>query len=354
MIRLHHLLVVLCSLVYSHALYAQADFRPGYVILNSNDTLHGEIDYSGDVKMASNCRFRSDANAEVKEYKPQNLIGYRFDNSKFYVAKETEKGLYFLEFIIKGKLNVYRLWDGDGVHYYVEKEGYKLIELPYEEHTESMDGKLFKIKSEKHKDRLRYYLKDAKELYPEIESIERPDRKKLIILAKDYHHFVCKNDSCIVYEKNYKKSKIALELLLGASHFPKGFAFAPGWYFEQGLLFYISVNSNNENVYFKTGLTHVRLKSADKTEKADYLKIPFQFQYLFPKGVVRPKFSGGLNVYIPYGIAYAINAGANIQLAEKLSLVFDAELESVSNGNTIMPSSNIVYSLTTGLRFALR
>jgi len=348
------LLCVFISLAYSNVLYAQADFRSGYILLNANDTLRGEIDYSGDVKMALRCRFRLGANAEVKEYKPQDIVGYRFDNSKFFVTKEIETGTYFLEFLIKGKLNVYSFWDEGGVNYYIEKEGYKLMELPYKQYTEATNGKYYQYKSEKHKDRLRYYLKDAKELYPEIESIEQPDRKSLITLAKDYHHFVCKNDSCIVYEKKFKKSKMAFEVLVGLNHFPKELAVANAWYFEKGVLFYISLNTNNENVYFKTGLKHLRLKSQDEKEEADYLKIPLQFQYLFPKSIIRPKFFGGLNLYLPFGVSYALGIGANVQLNEHVFWVFDTEVEAISNGNTILPSSKVLNSFNTGLRFNIR
>ena len=39
-------------------LNAQTDFRPGYIIENSGDTIHGEIDYRGDILMGNVCRFK--------------------------------------------------------------------------------------------------------------------------------------------------------------------------------------------------------------------------------------------------------------------------------------------------------
>ena len=65
-------------------LYAQTDFRPGYVITNSNDTLYGEIDYRGDRLMSEVCKFRSNGR-DIVEYTPYDIAAYRFTDSKYFV-----------------------------------------------------------------------------------------------------------------------------------------------------------------------------------------------------------------------------------------------------------------------------
>lgn len=70
-------------------LCAQTDFRRGHIITLNSDTVYGEINYSNEGKLNQVCYFRSPA-GEIVEYTPEELTGYRFDNSKYYVSKEFE------------------------------------------------------------------------------------------------------------------------------------------------------------------------------------------------------------------------------------------------------------------------
>nr|MCR5394962.1 hypothetical protein [Bacteroidales bacterium] len=108
------LLLVLCSIG-----YAQVNLREGIVITLVGDTLHGDIDYRTDAMNAEHCSFRQDGQSEVRTYRPGEIYGYRFiDNGRYYVSKEVtnENGkseMFFLEFVVRGKLNLY--YKGDNV-----------------------------------------------------------------------------------------------------------------------------------------------------------------------------------------------------------------------------------------------
>lgn len=80
------IILLLCLL----NLNGQTNFRPGYVITNSNDTLQGLIDNKGDVKNAKNCEFKESADAKVKEFKPFGIKGFRFKDDKYFVSKKRQ------------------------------------------------------------------------------------------------------------------------------------------------------------------------------------------------------------------------------------------------------------------------
>ena len=54
-------------LILTGVLNAQSDFRPGYIISTTGDTIFGEIDYRGDLSMSNVCRFKNGEN-ETKKF----------------------------------------------------------------------------------------------------------------------------------------------------------------------------------------------------------------------------------------------------------------------------------------------
>ncbi|WP_339795010.1 hypothetical protein [uncultured Imperialibacter sp.] len=86
---------------------AQPDFRPGYVVRLQGDTLHGFINYSH----LEICEFRENRRSAVKLYKPQEIKGYGFINSRFYESFSSSATKLpesvFLELVQSGKLSLY-------------------------------------------------------------------------------------------------------------------------------------------------------------------------------------------------------------------------------------------------------
>ena len=137
--RLRHFL--LFGLLFAiGSLHAQTDFRPGYVINMNGDTLQGDIDYRGDLIMSELCKYR-DKDYSIKNYSPNDIIAFRFINGKYYVSKKINNRPVFLEYLIKGKLNIYYNRDEKGDHYYIDKQDAKLTEIQYEEGIKYVDDK---------------------------------------------------------------------------------------------------------------------------------------------------------------------------------------------------------------------
>lgn len=67
-----HKCIILFLLLSSLVINAQTDFRDGYVILNSKDSIHGKIDYQSDFKMSKICKFKN-LQGVIYEYRPNEL-----------------------------------------------------------------------------------------------------------------------------------------------------------------------------------------------------------------------------------------------------------------------------------------
>ena len=315
----------LLGLLFSTAiLNAQTDFRPGYIIKVSGDTIYGQIDYRGDLFMGEVCRFRNNDREDELRYSPADLVAYRFTESKYYVSQEINGAKVFLEFLIKGQINIYYLRDSNGDHYFLEKAGNPIIELPYEEGIKYVDGKKVFFRTKKHIGLLTYYMQDAPEFQARINEIGKPEHESLIKLSEDYHSKVCKDGPCIIYEKKPPFRKVNLEAVAGIVNFENAGDFNNGSYFQSGVIAHFWMPRTNEKIYFKTGLLYSRIEDTDG-DKRNYIKVPTHIGYMAPNtyrirpsvsiGLLSPSYSAGvavkINKRINVGVQSWVNFGCN-------------------------------------------
>ena len=358
-------LVLLVLFISSGLLNAQTDFRSGYIIRALGDTAYGEIDYRGDLRMSTICKFKS-SDKEIKEYTPNDILAYRFTDSKYFVSREINGGKVFLEYLIKGELNIYYLRDDEGDHYYLDKEGEKLMEIPYEKKIKDIDDKLVFYESKNHIGLLKYYMQDAPGLQSSINNMSKPEHQSLIKLAEKYHNVVCDGEKCIIYEKKQPFITVNLEVLGGVTYFrPYIYTLDPSLYlnhklyFQGGVIGHLWMPRTNENLYLRTGILFSRLgllyyHSSERIIDIGFgniYKIPIHIEYVYPKGIIKPKLSYGLNFYFPKYPLYStvsLNLGANIKLLNSLylSLTSDIELDAAM---MVMPIHLKAYSFNIGL-----
>lgn len=299
-------LIIFFFLLYATELKSQIDYRPGFIQLTTGDTLYGEIDYRTDFLMGSGCRFKTNDFAAVREYMPDEISAYRVDNSRYFVSKDikTEEGStkVFLEYLIKGKVDIYYYRDKNSAdHYYIDKEGYGLMELPYKTTDKYIDGANYQFESKDHIGILKYYLQDAPDFQTQIEQIRKPDRDNLIKLTEAYQKKVCKDENCIIYERYLPFLKIDLQPTFGLLHM-RG---SNKKITEFGGFVYLWMPRSHENLYFKTGLlnksrTDYYFFDAVTIENDFYntFEIPFQIQYLSSSKRFKPLASIGINFLI--------------------------------------------------------
>ena len=309
---------LLVSFVFiSVCLNAQTFFKPGYVIKSVGDTLFGEVDYRGGNRMSKICTYRHNAKDSVRHFSPEEILGYRFPESKYYISKEVDGEKVFLEFLINGRMNVYYLKDERGEdHYYIEKDSLGLAEIPYEEGLRKREGQgqEYLYTSTRHFGLLALYMQDAKGMQPEIMKLKKPDHNNLIALAKDYHNAVCNGDKCIIYEKKLSPIKVGFEAVIGQM-FVDNYILGKFNFSQAGILAHIWMPLVNENLYLKTGIL---LPLGKQEDPLDYgFEIPFQIEYVYPHGILRPKFAIGTN--LPF-LTIDLTPGVNVKLTKWLFL----------------------------------
>ena len=282
-------LIFTTFLLFSGLIQAQPDFRPGYIITRESDTLTGQIDYR-DARMSKMCRFKPEGRDDETTYLPNDIPGFRFNDGKYYVSKEVKGEKVFLEFLIDAKVSVFYMKDIKGNHYFLEKEGLGLTEIPYEDKEQVIDEKMVFIEPTKHIGVLNYYFHDAPELQTRIFRMGEPGHENLIKLAVDYNNLVSEDGNTVIYKKKIPVLSLAIEPFGGLVKYnSKHLIYGTG--FAYGFDLHLWMPRSNENLYFKTGIHYVGADSGQ------LFKMPLKLQYLYPSEHFRPRASIGVNVY---------------------------------------------------------
>jgi len=320
-------------------LQAEGNFKAGYIITNSKDTIKGFISQVN-VDAYTRCSFKMTLDGNVTDYNPGEISAYRFgDDGMYFISKQIQTAdgtkVLFIEYLIKGNANIYFMRDHVD-HYYIETENNKLMELSEPEtRIEKKDGLTY-LKPASYFGKLKFMLSDCPDIYPEIDKLKL-EPQSLITLAKDYHTKVCTTEQCVIFESKSKPIKLHLGIMVGASlnsfDFQKGYtnyAFGSlmGLKLELENLFFNSKQSLlqvglvmnkfstytfylRDNYYFYYNDKYI---TSAKTEGVDIntyaLKIPVTYNYLLSLGKIRPYIGVGLdntlllsqnkNLYINY------------------------------------------------------
>jgi len=338
------LIILICCMLSINNVIAQLDYRSGYVITNSTDTIKGYILYK-DINASKKCSFKKMLVDKPIDYAPGDILSFRFDDGKYFISKETplKKGntILFLEYLIKGKANIYFMKDDGEEHYFIETDKNKIIELTQPEEfikvnesdaTPISPSGTYKRPS-LYTGKLKYMLSDCPDIYPEIERVKL-NHSSLIKLAEDYHNKVCNSEKCIIFERKDKHVKINFGLLAGVSL--NSFDFGHQIYTNYSIGSLIGCRLYFENILFSVEHTSLQVgfilqkfsnyklnavngyeSYAIKYNGENYtlspfndpikninvkmvaLKIPVTYNYIFLISKIRPYIGGGFtNMYI--------------------------------------------------------
>lgn len=342
--------IILMLFLSAHMASAQADFRPGYIITVPGDTLYGEIDYRGDLLMGSVCRFRNE-HKEIKDYTPNDIFAFRFIDSKFFISKDVDGKRMFLEYLLNGEVNVYYVRDDSGDHYYINRDGEDLVEIPYEEGIRRIRGRQILYQSNHHVGLLTYYMQDAPQLKSKIDRIKSPSHHNLIKIAEEYHHAVCDDKECIIYEKRQPLIKVNLEGVIGAIYLNNKAILENDLmdvldrpYFLRGVLVHFWLPRANEKLFLKTGILYTKLRENDGG-RTSYLKVPLHIGYMAPPTyTIRPTFS--FSIYSP-----SYSAGVVAKVSEHVNIGVQAWGDFYSTKIPWVPAQLMQYSILGNVYF---
>ncbi|KAA3631689.1 MAG: hypothetical protein DWQ02_16060 [Bacteroidetes bacterium] len=309
------------------SLNAQSDFRDGFIINNKQDTIYGFLDYRGSISNAEKCIFRKDIKSENITYSPEEIKGFRFTDSKYYISRSVEidgeARPLFLEYLLNGIVDIFYYRDEIGDHYFVDNGDGTLYELKNEEKEVVVDGTRYIQESNEYIGVLKYTFKDSYEILQKVDNISL-DHRSLIKITYDYHHKVCTDgQKCIIYEKKLPKIKKKIGVFFGA----KGMSLSQTreyvdklYYLEDsefgfeifptyGLFYNMDMPNINERFYLQfecaysqTSFTtsnsfidpvYSRTHLNDISLKMKTINSSVFLKYEFPQGKIRPTFEGG-------------------------------------------------------------
>lgn len=207
-------LFFLTSIYFAHS---QKNFKPGYIVTNTLDTIQGLVDYRVEGENAIACRFKVSENEKEQLFLPGQITGFHFTNEKTYyvsktfVIKNTESTV-FLEYLYKGAMNLYYFKDNRELftYYLFEDEKGKIVPITnnYGDKKTSDDGKA--VAENRNKAVLKYVFRNCEPLFKQIERTQfRHD--DMIRLVKEYNILCGGQEKHYEFETGMDKRRVKME-----------------------------------------------------------------------------------------------------------------------------------------------
>ena len=205
--------VILFLLFCFVSVYGQSKWKPGVVFQQNGDTLSGLIEENSMVVHHRYCFFKYDTGRVIIKYTPDQITGYKFADGNFFISRpvkfKDEEVLMFLQFMVKGKANLY-FYRGESDRYFIEKDS-QLVELQNSMKEVVFHDRTLVKEGKEYVGTLAILMQDAG-MYDEIQKTSLDD-KSLINIAREYHKKICPDETCIIYEKQ----RIPTEINVGVS-----------------------------------------------------------------------------------------------------------------------------------------
>lgn len=224
------ILFLVLVLFFSVGVYGQLNFKKGYIITGSNDTVYGKINDSGGNRNAKVCLFKELNTKKVIRYYPEDINAYRMIGDKYYVSRKiSRKGKskrIYIEVLIKGEVSLYKYWKNSHAGYYIEKNDGEMVELDnaqalYRYKTESNSGIIYSptiaIESQAYMDTLHSLFRDADLVHDQIERTSFDDFS-LTETTKAYLNEVFKGNDCINFERDLNMYRVRFGLFAGLQY----------------------------------------------------------------------------------------------------------------------------------------
>jgi len=169
--------------------FAQSEFKPGYIITTANDTITGFINYRGFTGNTNECIFKANLADKSTVYNPSQILAYRFQAAKYYVSSSyinfKSASPVFLEYLIKGKINLFQYRDNKGDHFVVSKDTLP-VELENSESRVEVNGTKYIKNVYSYKGQLKNLMSDRADLFSEIDNTKF-DASSLLDIVRKYN-----------------------------------------------------------------------------------------------------------------------------------------------------------------------
>lgn len=304
-------------------LNAQENFVPGMILKVDGTSASGKIDYQDYHSLSKRVSFM-DGNGANTILLPQELKGYEiFDGPKF-VSKEVDGLTYFLQILFEGRANLYTKRDVKGKNrFYIDKKDKPLQEILFSQEIVTAEKGNYLSSSKKHIGLLSLYMVDAPVTKETIKTIS-PNHKSLLKLFKQYHAEVCPDEVCYAFVDKTPVAVVHFEPVLSWINYQysnklsaNNRSFIPGIYINIGLPRQIKTS----HIRLGALLGSAKIVNEDGIAKTqEFFKFNAHLMYVSQKGIIRPKFSGGLDYIIPHQAGFGLMGGFNIHLNKMMAI----------------------------------
>ncbi|MCA8831362.1 porin family protein [Hymenobacter pini] len=211
---------------------AQADFRAGYIVPLSGDTLRGQVDARGAQRNARMVRFRPSPEAAATEYRPRQIRGYGFTGGQIYQAAvvaltdsaqlsnltearyDTVARPSFLEVIVRGPASLLFLRDErSNDHFYLQMadgQPKELVRRMVMEKNNTVQRSL-----DEYKYTLAAGFRSCPSVQPSINTV-RFDQAGLIRIVKRYNE--CTGGPSVMPAATSRQNHVQLALVAGGEY----------------------------------------------------------------------------------------------------------------------------------------
>jgi hypothetical protein len=316
---MHRLIFFIIALGFTTSSFSQSDFRKGFIITSSKDTVFGLIDYREGSKPYKSCAFKKTEGESTTTYDPNEIRGYGFIEGKYFESREIKEEnqiqkVIFIEVKIKGVVSLYKFDNS----FLVEKTGDTLTRLYNKIEERLIDTKIVQWNTNEHVVKLNWLLFDCVDLRERIQKIRLIERE-LISLIEDYNQ--CTGKPAITYNASKPWMKLEMGMVGGLNISNLEFATSADKFkhlkgsFDVskspviGLSFDIlsprlseRFSFHGDVLYIKSKYENVNIFTSYYSTERDYvtielhqLKIPVGVRYTFPEKKITPYFNMGIS-----------------------------------------------------------
>jgi hypothetical protein len=187
----------------SISLFAQAQYREGYMITLDKDTLHGQVYYRMNSSAYDVCKFQDAQGTKV--FTPHEISGFGFTDDAFFSSRFID-GL-FVEVLLAGRITMFKHKN----NLYLKKEGYDYFPIDNEKMTMVNNHK---VKSpSKWRGLLTYMTSDCNS--GSFDFANNTGQIRELILALQTYH-TCINEPHIEYKSNRPWTRFEPGIFVGA------------------------------------------------------------------------------------------------------------------------------------------
>lgn len=153
---------------------------------------------------------------------PGEIESFRFEeNGKYFVSRRLNvtgvPQLYFAEFIVNGKMNLYCVVYDSDEYFFFEREDGEMAELVNRAFNSKTSREIVDEKRVQYAE-VKSLLKDSNKAMFAVDGVDM-SREKLVGIVRDYHNDVCTDGStCMVYEYKPESDEYKFHVKVGGGY----------------------------------------------------------------------------------------------------------------------------------------